>query len=252
MAKKSVGNMEVEELMSVMKSTMNNLLEEKIANLPSKTDIEEIKSGIALNSKEINELRQENIKLKEEIATLKHVQEEDKSTIRWLEHQIKNNKLVFKGVMVEANPMNSVMKICVEKLKVQPQIKSARILAKSNYYHTIIAEFDSEETVLQILRSTKNLAGTKLSVDRDLNPRRQRNKTAMLMIRRRILLETTKHAIVVRDDKLKIKDKIFSWNNNNELVRGKENAEVILKNLYGDDLKTTNFNNIFQEIKSKN
>lgn len=244
--------MEVEELMSVMKSTMNNLLEEKIANLPSKTDIEEIKSGIALNSKEINELRQENIKLKEEIATLKHVQEEDKSTIRWLEHQIKNNKLVFKGVMIEANPMNSVMKICVEKLKVQPQIKSARILAKSNNYHTIIAEFDSEETVLQILRSTKNLAGTKLSVDRDLNPRRQRNKTAMLMIRRRILLETTKHAIVVRDDKLKIKDKIFSWNNNNELVCGKENAEVILKDLYGDDLKTTNFNNIFQEIKSKN
>lgn len=60
MAKKPVGNMEDSELLDLMKSTMNSLLEEKLENLPTKQDIDEVKIGIAQASIENAELKSTN------------------------------------------------------------------------------------------------------------------------------------------------------------------------------------------------
>lgn len=67
MAKDSVGNMEVSELLDQMKSTKNSLLEENLQNLPTMQNIDEVKVGIAQACVEIAELKSENAKLKDEI-----------------------------------------------------------------------------------------------------------------------------------------------------------------------------------------
>lgn len=252
MAKKPVGNMDVDDLMNLMKTTMNSLLEEKLQNLPTKTDFDEIKSEITLAATEIGALRTENVKLKAEIEKLKDMREEDANNIRWLEHQIKSTKLIFKGISSATSASESVLKVCTDNLKTKPKIISAHKVFEQNGKQTAIVEFENESSVLEILKATNHLAGTSISIDRDLNPRRQKNKKAMLIIRKQILAENKVHKIIVRDDKMKIKDKWFVWNAKNELISGNNKGEQVLKSIYGDSLKTTNFNNVFEEINSKN
>lgn len=248
MAKKPVGNMDVGELMNLM----NTLFEKKLQNLPTKADLDEVKSEITLAAAEMGALRTENKKLKEEIEELKNKREEDANNIRWLEHQIKNTKLVFKGISSVTSAKDSIYKLCVQNLNVKPNIISAHKMYEHNGLQTIIAEFDNESSVVEILKATKHLAGTSISIDRDLNPRRQRNKRAMLIIRKKILAESNLHKIIVRDDKLKINEKWFVWNAKNELVCGNLKGEEVLKSIYGESLKTTNFNNVFDDMDSKN
>lgn len=88
MNEKPVGNMEVGELMDLMKTTMNCLLEEKLSNLPTKQDIEELKTGMAMAASEISDLKAENRKLKEELEILKLKLREDENNMIWLEHNI--------------------------------------------------------------------------------------------------------------------------------------------------------------------
>lgn len=251
-AKKPVGSMDVGELMNVLKSTMNNLLEEKLENLPTKKDIDEVKEGIASTRAELMELREENKKLKEEIEALKNTQKEYGETIKWLEHQVKNNKLLFKGIPYEKSAIESARKVCSNMLKINPQITSARTISKPNENCTVIVEFDSESTVSYVLGATKNLAGSKISICRDLNPKRQRNKITMLLIKKLILKDSKKHRIMVRDDKMKINDKWFTWNARNELVCGREKAETVLRELYGEELKTDSLHEIMENANSKN
>lgn len=252
MAKKPVGNMDVEELMYIMKTTMNTLLEEKLESLPTKKDIEDIKSGIASTNAELADLRAENSILKQEIEELRNSREEDANTIRWLEYQIKNTKLLFKGITFEKTAIDSVLKICTEKLHITPKILTAHTVAQYKGKQTIIAEFDSDMTVAQVLGATRNLIGTDVSVYRDLNPSRRRNKMKMLALKKQILQASKKHKVIVRDDKLKIMDKWFSWNSQNVLVSGNKPAEAILIDLYADEINTTIIEQMLNQARSKN
>lgn len=252
MAKKPVGNMDVGELMQMMRTTMNTLLEEKLENLPTKKDLEDVKSEITVVAAEMGALKAENEKLKEEVEMLKNMRREDEANIKWLEHQIKSTKLVFKGVTFDKSATNSIVRVCMENLKVQPNILSARTVAVRNGFYTIIAEFESEKATTEVLKATGKLAGSSISVDKDLHPRRQRNKRAMLAVRREILAQSKKHKITIRDDKMVINNNWFTWSVNNELVCGKQQGETVLKTLYGVDLKMVNYNDIFNRLESKN
>lgn len=252
MSKKPVGNMEVSDLVELMKCTMSELLEDKLQNLPTKQDIEEVKAGISWATSEISDLKAENAKLKMELELLKNKIENNDRSIRWLENQVSNTKLVFKGIVNEKPAINPVVKLCTEKLQITPAIKSAKTIFERGNVQTVVVEFDNETVASEVLQKTRFLSGTSIYVDRDLCPRRQRNKVAMLLVRKDILQESKKHKIIVRDDKMKIKDYWFTWNNNNILTCGKRNAEIVLKELYGEELSRTNFDTIFDEIQSKN
>lgn len=244
--------MDVGELMQMMRTTMNTLLEEKLENLPTKKDLEDVKSEITVVAAEMGALKAENEKLKEEVEMLKNMRREDEANIKWLEHQIKSTKLVFKGVTFDKSATNSIVRVCMENLKVQPNILSARTVAVRNGFYTIIAEFESEKATTEVLKATGKLAGSSISVDKDLHPRRQRNKRAMLAVRREILAQSKKHKITIRDDKMVINNNWFTWSVNNELLCGKQQGETVLKTLYGVDLKMVNYNDIFNRLESKN
>lgn len=250
--KKAVGDMAVGDLLSMMQTSMTTILEQKMANLATKSDIEDLTSKITAATAEMDEIRTENKNLKEEIKWLKEMRHEDSNNIKWLEYQVKNTKLIFKGLESNIPPIESVSKVCAENLKLNPNIISSRKLFTRNGTQTVIAEFENESITSEILKATKNLAGTTISIDRDLNPRRQKNKRAMLMVRKQILSENKTYKVLVRDDKLLIKDKWFVWNGNNELVCGRQSGEEALKELYGNALKTFSFKNTYEETASKN
>lgn len=100
----------------------------------------------------------------------------------------------------------------------------------------------------------KKLAGTKISVERDILPLKQEKKKVFLQIKKKVLNISKKHKVMVRDDKLKIKDKWFAWNGENKLMCGKEDGRDALKSLYGDEVENLDldYENILKNMYSKN
>ncbi|XP_059217473.1 uncharacterized protein LOC131994683 [Stomoxys calcitrans] len=150
MSKKPVGNMEVSDLVELMKCTMSELLEDKLQNLPTKQDIEEVKAGISWATSEISDLKAENAKLKMELELLKNKIENNDRSIRWLENQVSNTKLVFKGIVNEKPAINPVVKLCTEKLQITPAIKSAKTIFERGNVQTVVVEFDNETVASEL------------------------------------------------------------------------------------------------------
>ena len=84
-----------------------------------------------------------------------------------------------------------------------------------------VAEFNSENAVRDILRHTKNLQRTRISVEYDRNEDRQFNKKVMMELKNIILAKSKLHKVSVRNDKLRIENKWFQCNTNKVLCCGK-------------------------------
>ena len=63
--------MEANDLIQLIKDTINTNLNEKLQTLPSKADIEEIKTQIGTVSTEVKAIKLENQQLKEELVKVK-------------------------------------------------------------------------------------------------------------------------------------------------------------------------------------
>lgn len=118
---------------------------------------------------------------------------------------------------------------------------------------TIIAEFDSEDMVNHILKQSRGLAGTDITLERDLNSVRQENKKALLQLKKDIVAIDKTHPIKVRDDSMKISDKWIKWNKEQQLVCGKEKGTDIFKKFYGNKLDSLNleYSEILKKISNK-
>jgi len=115
---------------------------------------------------------------------------------------------------------------------------------------TVAAEFRTEDMVADILQHTKNLAGTTISIDRDLSSEKQQQKKAMLEVKKMLAALDKDKQVTVRDHKLKVDGKWFSWNKEKQLVAGKADGIAELKKIYGDGITTLNIN--YVDVVSKN
>jgi len=75
-------------------SAMSKLLDIKLKNLPTKSDVEGLKQ-------EVKRLTDDNALLKEEVISLRADREADKRTINMLLEQQKKKNVVVKGLKVE-------------------------------------------------------------------------------------------------------------------------------------------------------
>lgn len=62
--------------------------------------------------------------------------------------------------------------------------KAVRKIYDRNGKMSLIAEFDSEGDVRKILSKTRNLTGSKISIERDLYEERQMDKKVLLQLKR--------------------------------------------------------------------
>lgn len=107
----------------------------------------------------------------------------------------------------------------------------------------VVAEFDSEDTVAKILTNSRKLAGSSISMERDLNAERQTDKKVLLQLKRDILSESKEKRVTVRDDRIKIEDFWCKWNQAKQLITCKyqHNAESIINSSYASPLSSVKF-----------
>lgn len=249
-----VGSMKITELMSVIKDAINNSLDEKLINLATKSDIDDIKNDIGVVNNDVAALRKENIQLKKEIDNLKREKIEDRKNLIWLNNQICNKKLIFKGLTKENNCLSAIRKTCKDKLKVDANIVTAKKIFERNGKMSVAVEFESTADISNIFKNTKKLSGSTIHVERDLMPLKQEKKKIFLRMKKSLLELSKKHKVMVRDDKLKVDDKWFIWDSDNKLICDKEDGSKILEDLYGEEVKSLDlsYEKFLENMGSKN
>jgi len=231
-----------------------NDLAESLKNVATKDDVEELKQGMASVNQEIDSLRAENKELKERVLLLERELLDNDKNAAWIEKQIPCKKLVFRGLKKQRDIPDAVAKVLTDKLNIAAGgvIVHARKIAEHNGTMHVVAEFDSEKTTSLILKNKKKLAGTNISVEKDLGPRKQRNKKVLLYLRKKILSVSVIYSIGIEGDRMRIGDKWLSFNQQRQLVCGNQSGEDCLKELYGDIMSHINLDYqhiITQEIQ---
>lgn len=214
-----VGELSVEDLRSIFRDENKEVLDK----LNYLTD-------------DFNDLKKQNEMLKQEIQNIQAEKDSDRKRIAQLEDQFKRKNLIFKGLPSSKSTVNEVKKVCNEILKIPDTsiLKSAKKLTERNGKITVLAELDSEQSTYVVLNNTKELKGTNIYIERDLNVDRQKDKRAMLRLKKEIVKVSKIHRVIVRDDRLRIADKWFKWSQHKQLLCGQSEAEPIMKQLYGD------------------
>ena len=117
---------------------------------------------------------------------------------------------------------------------------------------SVIAEFHTEQAVQEVMRNKKNLVGSNIFIEFDLNSERQKN--VMLELKKDILHRSKAKRVNAFEDKLVIETKTFVWNRQNKLECEKRNAEDVLKELYGTEMNGLNvsYETLLKKINSKN
>lgn len=247
-----VGSMTKCDLMQMMTS----LLDEKFKNIATKTDILDVKENINEVKSEVSRLSNENKHLQNEIQKLKDERENDQRRMMLLEKDFGKKKLIFRGLESQTSVFKAVKKVFQENLKMENpvEIEQTRKLYEKNQKMTVMVELKSTNLVTQVLKHTKNLAGTSIHVERDLCKERQEKKKVMLYLKKEILKIDRSHKIIVRDDNMIINKKQMFWNQNKALMCGHEKGEDVLKSIYGEKLSnvTHKYNKILENIISKN
>lgn len=227
---------------------LKNLMKETI----QETNVEIIES-VTILSTQVNLLLEKNKELQEEMEKLRADRERDHRTITMLEDQIKRKNIIIKGLDSENNLRDAVKKVCRDNLKIQSSvsIKSVKRLSNWNGKMSVVAELDSEEAVQDLFKNTRNLAGTTISVERDLNMVKKEQKKVMLQLKRELLSINRNHRISVRDEKIRINENLLIWNKSKELVCGQRNGIDVLCEIYGEAVNKLNlsYNELLIKVK---
>lgn len=231
-------------------SDLKNLMKETIQETNK-----EIIESVAILSAQVNLLLEKNKALQEEMEKLRAEREMDHRTITILEDQIKRKNIIFKGIDLENNLGEAVKKVCRENLKIQSSVdvKSVKRISNWNGKMSVVAELGSEEAVQDLFKNTRNLAGTTISVERDLNMEKKEQKKVMLQLKKQLLSINRSHRISVRDEKIRIDEKFLIWNRSKELVCGQRKGVDVLYELYGESVNKLNlsYNNLIAKISNK-
>lgn len=231
-------------------------IDEKLSNLPTKADFNLVSSQIFAMKGEIKTLREENCALNICIQKLEKEREAERSKVNQLEEQIKKRNLIFRNIDPEGSLIESVKAVCRSKLKLNKEIDviSTKWLNAKDGKISVAAELGSEQTVEEVLKCSRNLAGTEISVSRDLSSFKLIQKKIMLELKKVLLSLNPNITVYVRDHKLKVANKWFVWRKNKQLYAGRSEGISELKRIYGDAINeaAVNYNELEIKTKSKN
>lgn len=217
--------------------------------------VSEVSTEVRHLTTEVTNLRKENEELKGAIRFMKEESDRRFKEFTRLEDQIKRKNVVIKGLTSTNVPNEAVKELCTSKLNIDPQalrIRSVKKIFDRNNKMGVIAELDSEGEVYEILRNTNKLAGTRISIEKDLNSEKQEQKKVMLQLKKDIYQSEKTQRLTVRDERLRIGDKWFYWNRNKELSCGRAAGVPLMEQIYGKSLATFDFNyyNLLRKVNS--
>lgn len=255
----NVGSLTMGVLMEHMQGLLNKTLqpiEAKLQTLPTKQDLEELANEVSSLKLEVNSLKNENCILREQIELLRVEKEVDRKELNKIGDQIRRKNLIIKGVEADSAPLEAVEQIFKEMLKIATPIEvcSARRIGMFDDKATLLVELSTEAMVFQVLKTTKLLAGSDISINRDLSLIQQQQQKVMVQLKKDLTKANKKLRILARDGKLKVEKKWLSWNRDFKLVCDKEPAEAFLKEIYGEAIEkiSLDYEEILEKAFSKN
>lgn len=218
----------------------------------TKTLLSEVSVEVQRLTNIVSELKSENAELRNEIKVIREVTNSKAKEMTRLEDQIKRRNVIIKGLPSSNAPNEAVKNLCTSTLNIDPnavRIKSVRKIFDRNSKMGVIAELDSEEEVYQILRNTNKLTGSQISIEKDLNNVKQEQKKVMLQLKKEITQADRSHRLTVRDERLRIGDNWFYWNQNQELACGRGEGVAQMEQIYGKRFDHVDFN--YRSLLSK-
>jgi len=232
-----------------LKELMSNLLDEKIKVLASKKDVESIKDEISENTSQLQSLRRENVELKEEVQKMKTLREHDQRRLAWLEEQIKKKNIIVRGLQADLEPHAAIKTLCNDVLKIPDPLPlvSVRKLGDREGKMSVLVETINAAVAEDILKRSTMLKGTKISLEKDLNSIKLQQKKVMFELKEQLTAYDKSVKVSVRNEKLKIGNKWFKWNKKKELECKGVKADVVLKELYNENV-IENINLIYNEL----
>uniref|UniRef100_A0A0A9Z029 Putative helicase/primase complex protein n=1 Tax=Lygus hesperus TaxID=30085 RepID=A0A0A9Z029_LYGHE len=153
---KKIGDFTPDEFSKMIELTMDK----KLQNVATKEDIAVIKGAI-------DSVVEENCRLKEEVAQLKHDTRVLKDQVNESRNLLTRNKLIIRGLKVPVGTslVNAVLDLVVNVLKVaNVNIVQTFILGKpsTNKPGLILVEFATYKDVIEIYKNVSKLKGTGL------------------------------------------------------------------------------------------
>lgn len=247
-----VGKMAVRDLIGLI----NQSLDEKLKALPSKDDIQQISNKVEDVSEKIDVLSAENQILQDKIKALEEDKEKTERRMLLLEDAVKKKSIIIKGLKSQKSLYKAVDNLFKNKLKISSrvEIESIKKLYDGDEKMAVVVEVGSERMVSEVFKHTKNLAGSNIFIENDLNSKRQQTKKVMLQLKKEILAVSKSKRILIRSDKMRVGEKWFYFNKENVLVCNNESGEDTLKEFYGDSSSQIDilYDSLLSKINSKN
>lgn len=238
---RKVGDIQVKDLKQVIKSITSEI-------------IKDLFTQVQLLTGNIAKLETENTNLRSSIKLLQEESGFRRREMLNLEDQVKRKNIIVKGLNSAESPREALKHLCSTTLNLDAQainIRSVKRIYDKNNKMGVIAELNSEEEVYEILKNTRKLTGTQISIEKDLNSEKQIHKKVMLQLKKSVLQADRSQRVTVRDDRLRIADQWFFWNQKWELQSGRANGLAIMDQIYGKRINVDfNYSNIFNKINS--
>lgn len=214
----------------------------------------EIREDIKRTTEEVILLKTENAELKVEVEKLKKERLEDRKRIQQMESASKKYNLLIRGLAFNKDATVEVLKLFKQKLQIQEDvpIRDVKIISKFKGEMSVLVELICFDAVAKVLRETKKLTGTNISIQRDLTEEGKKRRSAMMCLKSEILKVDKSQLLVVQGDKLKVGKAVFYWRAGNLMFEDKDGVAEI-KNIYKKDFKEINFDyNILIELAERN
>lgn len=251
-----VGDMDVHDLLELMQGSIAKTIDEKLKSLPTKEDFDKINTKIEDVSDKFNNLSTENELLKEKIKTLEESKGLTERRLIHLEDTVKRKNIIIRGVEAQQSVYKAVQKLFKDTMKIKPavEIVTAKKIFERDDKMVVKAELKTEKMVADVLKFTKNLSGTSIFIEIDLNGDRLQKKKIMLQLKNEILEVNKTKKILVRNDKIRVGNEWLRWDNKQILVGDKESAETILTATYGEEASKIDisYDSLLTKINSKN
>lgn len=224
-----VGDMTYTGLTEVISNVIGGLLDNKLAPLATKSDIQ------GLNV-EINRLKEENAQIKQELLAIKSREAAIASKLDDLECRSRRNNIIFRGVKCNrGEDCKTVIKnFCVNMLQCGDNlwVNRAHPLGTSGL---LIAHFPEDADVNWIMSKGKTLKGTGYYVSRDYSQEVRAKRGVLMAVRKELERRLGRRKMQLMFDHLVIEGVKFTWTGG-KLCAGAEDGCCKIKEILNTDI----------------
>lgn len=198
-----------DKIESAVKKSFADELDQRLVNMATKADMKNLQEKLDKQSIENTELKEKLIKCE--------------TRLERFDKKRRTNNLIFSNVALCQNAAQSVYQVCNQNLKIEPNqivIKDAFVLKTYGADKaTILVEFSEGRMVAIVFKHIKNLAGSKIRVEKDMTEGEQEKKKKLLQLKSKLLETRSDKRVFVSQNTIKIGTDIFELTNGNLVPR---------------------------------